>query len=107
MASLTGGANLATDPNFQKRVAMAFFFVAREVYSESETVENHPLRVSMAQALISSNVEAILRYTGLVVTAPTIVAKTDLQLSTQSNVSDQEIILAVREIWNALAGVRQ
>lgn len=33
--SLTKGYQLATDPVFQQRVAMAFYFVARQVVEES------------------------------------------------------------------------
>lgn len=105
MASLLGGATLVADVNFQRRVGMAMYFVAREVYTESPEVPHHPLRVALAQRLLNVDIEDVLRYAAMIVTAPTIVAKTDQQLSNHTNVTDNEIIGSVREVWNPLSGV--
>lgn len=106
MATLDDGAKIVADNVFQRRVGMAVYFVARQILLEAPTTPDHELRMRTAQQIMASPIENVLKYAALVVTNEAIASKPSAVLGTgQASISDQEILAAVREVWNPLSGV--
>lgn len=100
--SLTGGGSIATDATFRGRVAMAFYFVARQVYTEGSGVDGHEERERFARSVTFQDANDFQKYAAMVVTDPTIVAATP---ASQAAVTDAQIIAAVTAMWNTLSNV--
>ncbi|RZT87450.1 hypothetical protein EV383_4374 [Pseudonocardia sediminis] len=103
MASLTldGAATIAQDSTFQRRVALAFYFVARKVVTETGTTGKEQ-RVAFARSIVLQGLDMFTQYAALVVTDPTIVAAGP---TAQAGITDAQIIAAVTGMWNSLSNV--
>ena len=98
--TLTGGATIVADDTFQERVAMAFYFVARQVFSESPSTSGHENRARFAYSITRQPYEAFLQYAAMVVTDSAIVAAGP---ATQAAVTDAQILAAVTSMWDVLS----
>lgn len=101
---LTSGATLASDTVFQRRVALAFYFVARQVMTEADSVEGHEVRERYARSIILSEFTEFQKLSAVVATDPTIVQNAN-PMTGQTSVTDTQIIAAVAAAWSRLAGV--
>lgn len=104
--TLTGGAVLATDNAFQKRVALGFYFIAQEVYSENSNTPFHELRQRFAKSIIVSEFADFQKLSAVVATNSQIVQQLNGDSPSQSSVPDAMILTVIRQIWNPLAGVQ-
>ncbi len=103
MLTLRKEWDLATSRQFSERVSMALYHVAREVLDEDSTVPGHPLRRSLASAIVGQDAEQFVRYSGLVITDPAIRAIFVTKPSANdSDISDELLLAAVRLMWNPL-----
>jgi hypothetical protein len=100
--SLAQGGALAVDATFRLRVAMGFYYVARQVFTEGNEVTGHENRERFARSIVYADQEAFQLYAAMVATDPTIVAATP---ASQSAVTDTQIISAIQAMWNTLAQV--
>ena len=100
--TLGQGATIVADNAFRARVAMAFYYVARDVVTEDPATVGHENRVRFARSIVFQPYEAFLQYAAMVVTDKAIV---DAAPATQSNITDGQIIAAVKAMWNTLANV--
>jgi hypothetical protein len=99
--TLGQGVALVADQSLQNRVALGFYFVAREVLTET-TGAAREQRVAFARSIILQDYTAFLQYTALIVTDESIVAAAP---ASAAAISDGQLVGAVRAIWNRLAGV--
>lgn len=100
--NLSQGAVIALDGPFQARVAMAFFYVARSVFTENPETPGHENRERFARGILVSDAESFLQYAAMVVTDPDIIAAGP---ANGAAVTDGQIINAVAAMWNTLANV--
>lgn len=103
--TLAGGATVALDTTFQARVALAFYFVAREVLNENKSVTGNEVRVRFARAVISQEFSQYQKLAALVVTDSAIIQLLPATSPSQAAIPDDLIITAVRNAWSRLAGV--
>ena len=101
--NLSTGADLVAAVDFRKRVATAFYFVAREVFTETG-VNGHEQRANFARSIVLQDFDAFLQYAAMVATDPTIVANGPYA-NPATAPTDAQILTAVRGMWNTLAGV--
>ena len=94
--------DVATDNTFNQRVAMALYTVAREMVYEDLDTPAHPLRVRFAQGILTADVTNFTRYASMVMANPAIA--TPPQGTSAANITDTQILEAIREMWNPLAG---
>jgi len=99
--SLENQALFADYDQLRKRVAMAFYRVAREVIEEDITIAGHPLRVRFAQVVYNNNYTEFFKY-GSVIASDPLLIDSDPQQS--SDISDEFMVDIVRGNWNAIAG---
>lgn len=103
--SLTGGATVVANNTFQARVALAFYFVAREVITENGTTTTDEIRLRFAYSVIRQDYDEFLKLAAVVVTDPTIVQALPAVSPDQASITDQMIVTAVQNVWSRLAGV--
>lgn len=103
--TLVGGASIASDIAFQGRVAIACYFVAREVIQEDNTTIGNENRVRYARSVIMQDFSEFQKLGALVVTDQTIRDALPATSPNHSQITDVMIINAVRNMWNKLAGV--
>lgn len=103
--NLATGAELVGSQVFQYRVAMAFYFVARQVLVEDPSAEGHAERVVFARSIIIQDYNQFMQYAAVVATDDDIVMGGPYSDPT-SQPGDQMIIDAVKAMWNRLASVR-
>lgn len=103
--SLATGADLVGNATFQQRVAMGFYFVARQVLSENPTTEGHEDRVVFARSIITQGYNQFLQYAAVVATDSAIVAGGPYS-NPVSQPGDQAILDAITSVWTRLASVR-
>lgn len=103
--TLVGGATIASDNAFQARVALGFYFVARQVLSEPESTVGSEKRVRYARAVITQDYNQFLQLSAVIVTDPDIVQALPSQSPAQSAITDGMIVNAISTAWNRLAGV--
>lgn len=101
--TLAQGAALVADQVFQYRVAMAFYYVARTVYTEDPATAGHENRLRFAQSIVVQGYTQFLQYTAMVVTDQAIIAAGP---ASQAAITDTQIIAAVSNMWNVLANVQ-
>ncbi|MGI5337648.1 hypothetical protein ACQEVS_09755 [Streptomyces sp. CA-181903] len=100
---------LATHPTFQARVRMAFSHVARDVCAEDPTTAGHDLRYALARTAVNPSDLTSPGYASAIATNPAVAAAAQTAYdgtpdSTDSGVSDELIVQAVRQVWNVLCG---
>lgn len=100
--SLSGAVPIVADSGFQGRVALGFYFVARQVYAESDQTPDHEARVRFARSILLLSMDDFLRYAALVVTDPAIVALNPAP-TVGNPPSDAQIITAIQNVWTTLA----
>lgn len=101
--NLAGAGALAVDATFRGRVAIAFFWVARIVYTEDDQTTGHEQRVRFAGSIAAQGMDDFQRYAAMVATDPAIVQAGPYQ--NQTGVSDAQIVAAVTAMWDTLAGI--
>ena len=93
---------IATDPVFNKRVAIAFYVTAQFVLNEPTSSENYKLRTRHAQAVLMQEVTGFTRYAALIASHPTIEL---LPNSTEaSTITDTMIFDTIYSMWDLLSG---
>lgn len=102
--NLTTGAELVAAPAFRNRVAMAFYFVARDVFAEGSGVAGHEQRVNFARSIILQDLDDFLRYAAMVATNQTIIDNGPYA-NPATGPTDTQIVAAVTAMWSRLAGV--
>lgn len=103
--NLTTGAELVAAPAFRNRVAMAFYFVARNVFDESSGVPGHEQRERFARSIVLQDLDAFLQYAAMVATNQTIIENGPYD-NPATGPTDGQIVAAVTAVWNTLAGVQ-
>lgn len=103
--TLATGAELARNEVFQYRVAMAFYFVARNVLSEDAGTPGNELRVNFARSIALQDHTHFMQYAAMVATDKPIVDAGPYS-NPVTGPSDTAIIAAVTNMWNRLADVR-
>jgi hypothetical protein len=94
--------SLIVDKTFGQRVAMGMYRVAREMLNEPTATPGHENRVRFAQSILYQDVENFIPYGALVISDPVIVA---LNTTNQKDITDVQILTAIRNMWNTLSGV--
>lgn len=110
MATLKQQYDLTQDVKFSKRVIQGAVTVAFEVIQEAPTTAGHPLRVSLAQSVLSNPTAHEVRISAALLTDPTTF---DAQVDSTTNpptpkanqAADTALLERLRAVWNALAGV--
>ena len=104
--NLASGAQLVAAQEFQHRVAMAFYFVAREVLTEDnpETTVGYENRQRFARSIITQDYTMFMQYAAFVATDMDIVMGGPYS-DPASQPGDQLIIDTIKESWSKLAGV--
>lgn len=100
--SLAQGVALVADQALQNRVAMGFYYQARQVMTENPATVGHELRARFARSVLSQPHDQFLQYTAMVVTDTAVVTAGP---ANQSAISDAQILAAVQTMWNTLANV--
>lgn len=103
--NLATGAELVGNQVFQYRVAMAFYFVARQVFDEDPATENHKDRIIFARNIVIQGYNQFLQYAAVIATDDDIVAGGPYPDPTSAP-NDSLIIAAVTSVWDRLASVR-
>lgn len=104
--NLATGADLVRNDVFQNRVAMAFYFVARNVLTtENASTEGHELRANFARSIILQDLTKFTQYAAMVATDKPIV-DAGPYTNPATGPADTVIIAAVTNMWNRLADVR-
>jgi hypothetical protein len=103
--SLTTGATIVANNVFQGRVAMAFYLVAREVISGTESGGIGEIRLRFAYSVIRQEYNEFLKLAAVIITDDSIVMAVPNNSTDQTAISDQLILTAVRNAWSRLAGV--
>lgn len=103
--TLTGGASLVKDTTLQLRVALGFYLVAREVFTEPKTAVGNEVRVRYARAIITQDVGEFQKLTAAVLTDQTIIDTLPATNPVQTTITDNMILGAIRAMWSRMAGV--
>ncbi|MFB6630044.1 hypothetical protein ACFCWY_09120 [Streptomyces sp. NPDC056362] len=113
LSTLSQEHELMSSPAFAARVRAAFSRVAREVLAEDRTTSGYPLRSALARGTLNPSDLAGHGYAPAVATDPLISAaaaagRVEGQAdSAQTAVTDEQLLDAVRRIWNSIAGVTE
>ncbi len=99
--TLENQTEFASNEILRKRVAMAFYRVAREVIEEDPNIAGHPLRVRLAQIVYMSNYDEFFKYGSVIASDPDII---NADPQSVEDVTDIELINVVRQNWNAICG---
>lgn len=102
--NLNSGAELVATPAFRNRVAMAFYFVARDVFVEDPAVPGHEQRDRFARSIVLQDIDAFLQYAAMTATNQTIIANGPYT-NPATGPTDAQIVAAVTDMWDTLAGV--
>ncbi|MCX5182663.1 hypothetical protein [Streptomyces sp. NBC_00268] len=102
--------NLACEASLLPRVRMAIAVVAQEVFAEDGSAPGYPLRWNLAKTVLSpTQAQAASMMVALVV-SPDLLAAAAGAGSTDpatmaAAITDEQILDAIRQGWNAVAGV--
>ncbi|MGW0033077.1 hypothetical protein ACWDXD_25080 [Streptomyces sp. NPDC003314] len=102
---------LMTCPEFAARVRAAFSRIAREVLAEAPGTAGYPLRAALARGAINPSDLTGPGYAPALATDPVISAaaatgRLEGQTgSAQAAITDEQLLTAVRQVWNSIAGV--
>ncbi|MFF0698433.1 hypothetical protein ACFYU4_38085 [Streptomyces tendae] len=107
---LTVLCQLACEPSLLPRVRMAIAAIAQEVFAEDPSTAGYPLRWNLAKTVLSpTEAQASSMMPGLVMSPPmlTAAAATGLTepVAMAAAISDEQLLSAVRQGWNAVSGV--
>ncbi len=102
MATYSELGQIATQPDFQSRVAFAMNEAAVSVYSEDPETVGHAARALYATHVLSGNYNLLGACFGVLVN-PTIQQQAE-QNTVGNAIPDGSIQFQVNSIWNALAG---
>jgi hypothetical protein len=100
--NLAQGGAIAIDATFRMRVAMGFYYVARQVFSEDGETTGHENRERFARSILFADQEDFQKYAAMVATDNAIVAATPANAGA---VTDAQIISAIQTMWNVLSNV--
>ncbi|MFE7072549.1 hypothetical protein ACFU96_20960 [Streptomyces sp. NPDC057620] len=108
--TLTNLCTLACDPNLVPRVRMAIAVIAQEVFLEAPTTIGYPMRWNLAKTVLSpTDAQATSLMVGLFVRPPMLAAIADIgstdPAAVAAGVTDEQLLDAVRDGWNAISGV--
>ena len=100
---------LATDPNFQRRLASLLVSEAQVIAAEPDSVPEHEARRRLAQAVISNPTGMAQSLGPTITNATNIVAATTSYnfeaAAIETSATDAEIRSQIATLWNVLAGV--
>lgn len=108
--SLSTICALACEPSLLPRVRMAIAIVAQEVFAESSTTTGYPLRWNLAKSILSpTEAQTASMIVGIVCSPPMLAAaagtgSTD-PATMAAAITDDQILDAIRQGWDAVAGV--
>lgn len=101
---------LATNATFSARVRMGYVHIAREVLTEALDVPDHGLRSRFATLIVSQQEVTGPFYVALIASDQTVIDAAVAAFNpnnpdaAQAGVSDNQILQAIRDVWNYLAG---
>jgi hypothetical protein len=100
---------LATDANFQRRLASLLASEAQVIAAESDTVPHHAERRQLAQAVITNPTAMAQAFGPTITNATNIVAATTSYnfeaAAIETSATDAEMRSQIATLWNVLAGV--
>ncbi|MEE1764427.1 hypothetical protein [Streptomyces sp. SP18BB07] len=102
--------DLACEVSLLPRVRMAIAVVAQEIFAESPTTAGYPLRWNLAKTVLSPTEDQAAAMMVALVVSPNLLAaaastgSTD-PVSMAAAITDEQILSAIRQGWNAVAGV--
>jgi hypothetical protein len=102
MATYSTLGQIAYQPDFQNRVAIAMNSAAVSIYNESNTVTGHTARAAFANKVLTGNYNLLASCLGVLVNS-TIQGEAS-GTTVGNNIPDTDIQFQVNSIWNALAG---
>jgi hypothetical protein len=102
-ASFSDLGTIASNPNFQSRVAYAMATAAVNVYTEGTGVDGHTLRVAFSKSVFTGNYN-IFNACLMVLTNATIAAEANVATTPGFAIPDGDIQFAVNSLWNDFAG---
>ncbi|MET9528129.1 hypothetical protein [Streptomyces coeruleorubidus] len=101
---------LACEPSLLPRVRMAIAMIAQEVFAESPNTPGYPMRWNLAKTVLSpTEAQAAQMMVGIVASPSMVVAAAATGVTDPAGmaaaISDDQILSAIRQGWNAVAGV--
>ncbi|GBQ03920.1 hypothetical protein SSP531S_53990 [Streptomyces spongiicola] len=107
---LTAICGLACEPSLLPRVRVAIAIVAQEVFVESPATPGYPMRFNLAKTMLSpTEPHATQMMVGIVASPPMLAAAAATGVTDPSGmaaaISDDQLLTAIRQGWNAVAGV--
>ena len=101
-----GAVQIAKSPNFQNRVMYALIEVAKEVLKEPGVTQYNTERVTFAQSVLTTEIEAGRLFAASinVVIGNTAVLDPD---TVDNGVTDAQVSSAIRGDWNDIAAIPQ
>ncbi|MEU0427102.1 hypothetical protein ABZ235_26450 [Streptomyces canus] len=108
--SLAAICDLACEPALLPRVRMAIAMIAQEVFAEPPDTIGHPMRWNLAKTVLSpTEAQAAQMMVGIVASPPMVAAAAATGFPDSVNmaaaITDEQILSAIRQGWNAVAGV--
>lgn len=102
--------DLACEPSLLPRVRMAIAMIAQEVFAESPDTVGHPMRWNLAKTVLSpTEAQAVQMMVGIVASPPMVAAAAATGVADSAGmaaaITDDQILSAIRQGWNAVAGV--
>lgn len=102
MATYSQLGQIAAQPDFQARIAIALNSAAVAIYNEAGTVAGHAARAAYATKVLTGGYNLSAACLGVLVNS-TIQAGAS-PTTAGNSITDQDIQFQVNSIWNALAG---
>ena len=102
--------NLACEASLLPRVRMAIAVIAQEVFAEDGSTPGYPLRWNLAKTVLSpTQAQAASMMVALVVSPDLLAAAAGVgspdPATMAAAITDEQILDAIRQGWNAVAGV--
>lgn len=108
--SLAAMCDLACEPSLLPRLRMAIAVIAQEVFREDPATPGYPLRWNLARTALSPSTEQAAQMAPSLLVTPALLAAASSAASPAppamaAAITDEQILDAIRQGWNVLAGV--
>ncbi|WP_328333313.1 MULTISPECIES: hypothetical protein [unclassified Streptomyces] len=108
--SLAAMCDLACETSLLPRVRMAIAVIAQEVFREDPATPGYPLRWNVARTALSPSTDQAAQMAPGLIVAPALLAAaasagSSAPAAMAGAITDEQILDAIRQGWNAVAGV--
>jgi hypothetical protein len=102
MLPLSASVEMAKNEALKERINMAFNIIAHEMILESSDTEHHILRHNHANMILQLQKERIDAFVEGIFAAPAI---QNSFVTSPEQITDEQILESVRQVWNSLIGI--